>query len=270
MQAINDQYTAGLVGSSELREAIGMFRGALRGKTGADRLAAGLQLQSDLRRKGGGYIDALAKVEALRSDPDYVNRFAVGARDCCPPGPNTSPMCTADGRRICDYDRVGDRDPGIAGNAVFTLTPNPAAGFAWWRPKMVRMFAHDTVNPSIPRWEGLFITLITIGAHPVEGFATPPAAAVTDGVHFGDFVVPDNTGVPVGWPDFSNVANAKNLVISGIGLWAAGVTFSSYVTVLGNPLDPNGAECRCNGDSSPVPPVNGNGAFTTGLGGRRF
>lgn len=268
MQIIRDQYTDGLMRSTELRDALRHIGRALAGKSGAERFATSLQLQSDMRTKRVGYVEALDAVDRRRNDPDYVNRIAIGERSCCPPGPNTSPMCTSDGRRICDYDRVGDRDPGVAGNGIFTLTPAPAAGFAFWRPKLVRMFAHDTVNPSIPRWEGLFITLTTIGAHPVEGFATPPAAGVVAGVHFGDYVVPDNSGVPVGWPDFSNAANEQALVISGIGLWAAGVTFSSYVTVMGNPLGKNGEECRVNGGSTTIPPVAGQDSLTAG--GRRF
>lgn len=269
MRTINDQYTAGLRNSTELRNALGIFGRAMQGKSDpAERFAVSLQLQSDLRKHDpSGYAAALDAVDKLRSSPDYVNLLAVGERTCCPPGPNTSPMCTLDGRRICDYDRVGDRDIGVAGNGIFTLTPQPAAGFSQWRPKMVRMFAHDVTNPSIPRWEGLFITTITIGQHPVEGFSVAPAAGAVAGIHFGDFVVPDNSGVPVGWPDFTNEALSNQLTISGIGMWSADIDFTAYVTVMGNPIK-NNAECRVNGDSSPLPPTPYGG--TAIAGGNRF
>jgi hypothetical protein len=270
MLTIQDQYTRPLVQSVELADTLRLFGRALAGKSGAERFATGLQLQEDLRKRPNGYVDALDRVDALRSDPEYVNRLAIGERSCCPPGPNTSPMCTLDGRRICDYDRVGDRDPGLAGNTAFSLSPQPAASFSWWRPKLIRFFAHDTTNPSIPRWEGLFVTLITVGAHPVEGFSTAPAAGVAAGVHAGDFVVPDNSGVPVGWPDFSNDANSNQLVFSGIGLWNAGITYSTYLTVMGNGMRVPGQECRVHPDSSPLPPPAGGAVPSSAYPGGRF
>lgn len=280
MKVIFDQYTPALMGSTELKDALALFGNALAGKEGAERIDVGRELVEDARRKRIGYVEALDAIDARRSSPDYRNEVAIGRRgapdldwrdevaiggDCCPPGPNTTPACTVDGRRLCDYDRVGNRTLAFAGQTTFTLAPSPAAGFAWWKPKLVRGFAHDNTNPSIPRWEGLFITLITIGAHPVEGYSTPPAAGVVSGVHFGDYVTPDNTGIPVGWPRFSNAAQENALSIQGFSLWGAAISTIAYFSVMGNPLNENGKECRVNGNSNPLPPIpSSTGSYTTG------
>lgn len=194
------------------------------------------QAAHDLTRRGHRCVSELARLDDL---------IAV-AGDCCSPGPNTDPRCTRDGRRICDYDRIGDRDDVTGGDQPFSLSPEPQAGFSWWNPALFRMYAHDQSNPSITRWEGLFITLITIGSHPVEGFNAQPAAGVNQGIAVNDYVVPDNSGVPVGWPVFSNSANSNQLEIAGIGLWPAAVNYRVFCSVMGNPRkSPGGPDFRC-------------------------
>ncbi len=269
-QILRDQYTGPLVRSTELGNVIHLFRDALAGKRDRDdRLATSQQIAEDMRRPAAGskllaaqgYASALDDVDVHRSSPEYRNTLAIGDARCCPPGPNTSVYCTVDGRRICDYDRIGGMSDDVNGQAVFTVTPQPSASFAWWRPKLVRGFAIDVTNPSIPRWEGDFVTVLTIGDHPVEGFNTAPTIAVRQGVHLGDYVTPDVTGIPVGWADLSNTANANQLVFSGISLWQAGVHQFVFLSVMGNPLK-NGEVRRCHPESVPVPPMTGNGSST--------
>lgn len=263
-QILSDQHTRPLLHSTELKNVIHLFRDALAGKQGEERIATGQQIAEDMRRPAAGaklldaqgYASALDAVDLERSASDYRNTLAIGDARCCPPGPNTSPACTADGRRICDYDRIGARSDDTNGQAVFSVTPAPAASFAWWRPRLVRSFAIDTTNPSIPRWEGDFVTVLTIGDHPVEGFNNAPTVLVTQGVHLGDYVTPDVTGIPVGWPDVSNVANSNQIVMSGISLWQAGVHQFVFLTVMGNPLKSEGGDPRrCHPGSPNVPPV---------------
>jgi hypothetical protein len=263
---LQDQHTRGLRNSTELKNVLHLFADAMRGKKGVERTAIGNQLAVDLRRGASssillaaqGYTEALDKVDADRSSEGYRNTLAVGDARCCPPGPNTSIGCTADGRRICDYDRIGARSDDVNGQGVITIEPQPSAGFSWWRPRLVRGFAHDVTNPSIPRWEGDFITLIQIGQHPVEGFSAAPSVTEQQGVHFGDFVVPDNSGIPVGWPEFSNEANSNQFIMQGISLWQAGVHQYAYFTIMGNPLDSRtGPAMRCNPESTPPGPVGG-------------
>lgn len=274
MQRIQDQFTKSLVRSPSRSNVLKLFAAALITTDVEERKARGLQLAEDLRRPASSslvldaqqFVHDLDAVEARRSDPEYRNELAIGdaCGDWCPPGPNTSLMCTADGRRICDYDRVGARTESVAGQGVITLDPQPSAGFSWWIPRLVRMFAHDVTNPSIPRWEGDFITAITIGSHPVEGFSNPATVGQLSGIHMGDFVVPDNSGVPVGWAPFSNDANSNALNISGISLWQVGVNQYAYITVMGNPSKNGDFGSRCHPSSTPCPPC-GDG---TGGGGR--
>lgn len=269
MQVTHDQYTRPIVESAELRDALRSFRAAMGAeKDHTERHARGQQWQEDVTRRGrrSTFVEALDAVDARRSDPNYVNRVAIGDRpapgngmsctSCTVPGPNTSVYCTVDGRRLCDYDKVGQRTAALAGNTVaLSLSPQPSAGFAFWRPKMIRGHAIDATNPSIPRWEGIFLTGITVGSHPIEGFFTSPAAGVVDGIFFGDWVTPDPAGIPVGWPKFSNTSNALSLQVSGIGLWNAGVSFIAGVTVFGNPVSLEGMESRCHPQATPLPPV---------------
>lgn len=257
-----DQFSRPFYHSHELATAKDHLRGALASTLDRrERLAIGQDWAESMRKRRPAFVEALDNIDHRRREPDYRN-MAIG--DCCPPGPNSTPGCTIDGRRICDYDRVGDRDSS-AGNAAFSLSPQPQSSFSWWRPKLVRLAAFDSTNPSTPRWEGLFITSITVGQHPVEGFSDDPSATVTSGVHFGDFVVPDPTGVPVGWPDFSNDANANQLVIDGIGLWNANITVLTFCTVMGNPLDNRaGVDRRCNNSAPPVPPMPGGSTSVAG------
>lgn len=272
MQITVDQYSRPLVESVTMKEALGAIQHALKGKHGGERTATAQELVASARAKRtGGRLHgvianaarALDEIDALRQAPEYRRNVAVGAGQCydngCSPGPNSSPLCTRDGRRICDYDRVGVRQAVVAGTTIFSLSPQPGSGFPFWRPKMARANAIDSANPSIPRWEGLFVTQLTVGGHPVEGFNAAPAAGVTQGVSLGDYVVPDPSGIPVGWPEFSITGQARELVFAGISLWNAAIGFNVMLTVLGNPLETmNGRDCRCHQGSSAVPPA-GNG-----------
>lgn len=267
---LQDQYTGPLVRSTELGNVIHLFRDALEGKQGEERTATGLQIAEDMRRPAAsskllaaqGYASALDQVEVHRSSLEYRNELlAVGDARCCPPGPNAGVYCTVDGRRICDYDRIGGMSDDVNGQAAFTVSPQPSASWAWWRPKLVRSFAIDVTNPSIPRWEGDFVTILTIGDHPVEGFNTAATITARQGTHLGDYVTPDVTGIPVGWPDVSNTANANQLTFSGISFWQAGVHQFVFLSIMGNPIK-NGELRRCHPDSVPVPPVpGGNGNY---------
>lgn len=272
MQRIQDQFTRPLLSGPSRSNLIKLFATALVGASDVDeRNARAQQVALDLRRPASSsivldaqhFVADLDAVDARRSDPEYQNELAVGEQcgDWCPPGPNASVMCTADGRRICDYDRVGARTESVAGQGIITLNPQPSAGFSWWVPRLVRMFAHDVVNPSIPRWEGDFLTSITIGSHPVEGFSNPATVGQLSGIHMGDFVVPDNSGVPVGWSAFSNDANSNGLAISGISLWQAGINQFAYITIMGNPSRDGafGNTGRCHPGSVPCPPCDGGG-----------
>ena len=269
MQRVHDQYTPVILGSPELASGLRLFRRALSGQTDPDeRTARGLQFAEDLRRGSGhDFAKMLDAIDARRSAPNYVNRVAVGDRcstACVPPGANADPMCTADGRRICDYDRVGARSNAFAGQTTFAISPQPTSTYAFWRPRMVRGHAIDAGNPSIPRWEALFITNITVGGHPIEGNSATPTTAVLDGFFFGDYVVPDASAVPVGWPAFSNTANNRQLVITGVSLWAAAINTIAALDVLGNPMSAlDGNPCRTHPDSTPVPPVAGS-SYTGG------
>lgn len=274
-RTLQDQFSRPLMQSTSRNNVLALFADALRGKDLDERVATGEQLAVDLRKPSGSrlmldaqhYVHDLDKVDARRSADDYENELAVGDR-CCPPGPNTGVYCTADGRRICDYDRVGQRTLSVTGGGIITLSPQPGASFSWWRPRLIRMFAHDVTNPSIPRWEGDFLTLIQIGQHPVEGFSTAPAAGVVDGIHMADFVTPDNSGIPVGWPDFSITGQSNQLTVSGISLWQVGVLQLAYLTIMGNPLNErNGNAQRCNGNSTPpsgIPGTSTGGSSSVG------
>ncbi len=266
MRVIADQFTSGLVAESRgfrsrLADALASARSS------SDRIAIGQEVAFDAQRRRTDFARAL-EVVAGRRERGESRAVAVGD-GCCPPGVNTQPQCTIDGRRMCDYDRVGHRTLTTAGNGVFSLIPQPSAGNSWWRPKMVRSFAHLTSNPSVPAWEGLFITSITVGTSPVEGFNNPAAATIQDGIHFGDYVVPDTSAVPVGWPKFSNTANSNQLILSGIGLWPVASAFIAYVTVLGNTLNDAGQDCRVN-DKSPRVPAMPTGGPSTGVAGRNY
>lgn len=268
MRIIEDQYTRGLMGSRHIATVIAALSAAAR-SSDASALEQGAH---DLRSKGNAWLDELDRVGDLRSHPGYVNKVAIAGpgAGCCPPGPNTNPMCTRDGRRLCDYDAVGVRTGATAGNAIFNLSPQPAAGFTRWRPKLVHGFAFDSGNPSVPRWEGLFVTNITVGQHPVVGYSTAAAAGVLDGQPFADWVTPDPAGVPVGWPDFTPTALQRALVISGIGLWNVGITFIAQITIYGNPIDDDqNCEKRCNPGSTPVPPMGGSNNYASAGSGVR-
>ena len=259
-----DQHTAPLLQSkarADLRTYIAL---ALGGRSPDERVAVGAELAESIMRHRTQtrfeHAQELEQVARLREAPDYHHRrraaVAVGdaCNSCTPPGPNTDPNCTADGRRACDYDRIGFRTLSTAGNAAFALTPVPAAGNSWWVPRMARAYAHLTADPSIPAWEGLFLTSITVGTSPVEGFNLPPTAAVQAGVHFGDFVTPTPPGISVGWPRISNAANERNISIQGIGLWPAASAFIAYFTIMGNVLPTcDGQPARINAGSTPVP-----------------
>lgn len=266
MQYAADQYTNPLLKSQHRKVLSRYVAGALRGKSASERVAVGADLSEGIMRHstraGFEHVDELRRVFELRSEPEYKHRRRVVVGDACnsctPPGPNMDPNCTADGRRVCDYDRIGYRTASTAGNAIFTLIPVPAAGNSWWAPRMARAYAHLTADPSIPAWEGLFLTTITVGTAPIEGFNTPPAAGVQSGVHFGDFVTPTPPGIPVGWPRISNAANERNISIGGIGLWPAASSFIAYITILGNVLPTcDGQPGRINPGSTPVPPMPG-------------
>lgn len=263
MHAI-DQYTAPLLNSQSRKTLSRYIAGALRGKSTDERIAVGADLAEGILRHSTRpvfeHADELRRVHELRHARARDAALAVGdnCNACVPPGPNADPMCTADGRRVCDYDRIGFRTLTTAGNAAFQLTPVPGAGNSWWKPRMVRMYAHLTADPSIPAWEGLFLTSITVGTSPIEGFNAPPTAAVQAGVHFGDYVTPTPPGIPVGWPSISNQANERSISIDGIGLWPAASNFIAYVSILGNVLPTcDGMPKRINGDSVPVPTIPG-------------
>lgn len=252
-----DKHTQALITSQHRRRLAAYIRGAMEGKDTAERLAVGADLADTIIRHSSRpsfeHAQELARVAELRG-------LAVGesCNTCVPPGPNADPLCTADGRRVCDYDRIGFRTLTTAGNGAFQLTPVPSAGNAWWKPRMTRMYAHLTADPSIPAWEGLFITSITVGTSPIEGFNTAPAAGVQTGVHFGDYVTPTPPGIPVGWPSISNAANERQIVIDGIGLWPAASAYIAYVTILGNIIPTcDGEPRRVNAESMPLPRVAG-------------
>lgn len=262
---IVDQHTRGLVLSDDaLNFRRRLAAALLTTDRGDEKIAIGQDFAHTATRRRDAFVRAL-EVVALKRERGDSHPVAIGEGLCCPPGPNTQVQCTIDNRRMCDYDRVGNRTLTTAGNAQFTLEPQPGAGYSFWRPKMVRGWAHLTSNPSIPAWEGLFITNITVGSHPVEGFSTAPAAGVQDGIAFGDYVVPTTDAVPVGWPVFSNEANSNQLVITGIGLWPAASAYIAYITVLGNARKAlDGNDCRVHPDGPRIPPVAGNGSVTTG------
>lgn len=272
MHATTDRFTRPLVESVERRDfttRLGIVLALT--VTPAQRVAVGNEFAETMRKKKHAFFDALERVDAERerdAREPARKKVAVGADGCgqppCAIGPNTDRRCYVDNRRLCDYDRVGFRTLTTAGNTIFTMTPEPAAGSAWWRPKATRMWAIRTDDPSIPAWEGLFITSITVGTSPVEGFNTPAAAGVQAGVFFGDYVLPDGDAIGVGWPIFSNVSNAQQLIISGIGLWPAAAAFIAGISVLGNKWDPSTAtESRCHNGSAPLPPID---AYTSAAG----
>lgn len=256
MQIIADKYTRPLITSHERASFFAVIAAALVGvRSAPERVAVAADVAERRRRRGDGFLDALAKVDKLREQRVAVGDVGCGQPPTCPIGPNTQRQCYIDGRRICDYDRVGSRTLTTAGNAAFAIVPAPAAGSAWWRPKATRAWAFRTDDPSIPAWEGLFITSITVGTAPVEGFNTlAPTAATQQGIFFGDYVVPDGDAIGVGWPVFSNTANEQQLSIQGIGLWPAAAAYIAGFSVLGNRYDPGTAtESRCHNGSAPLP-----------------
>lgn len=277
MQARIDKYTRPLL-ESPARLAFAIYlAGALKGKDHAERVAVGQDLAEHVGVGRGSrheFVQALAAVDERREQHARERAAGIAVGDgcgqpmTCAIGPNTQPQCFVDGRRLCDYDRVGSRTASTAGNAIFSLQPEPGAGSVFWRPKGVRASAVRASDPSIPAWEGLFVTGITVGTAPVEGFNNAPTATITDGIFLGDYVVPDGTAIPVGWPPFSTLAMKQQLQIFGIGLWPAASAYFAGVTVLGNRYDPaTASESRCHPQASSVPPVAGNNTYTsTGAG----
>lgn len=265
MQAKEDKYTRPLMQSHERADFTSKLAAALSGKSPEERIAVGQDFAETHARRGNrhAFVSALAEVDARREAVAVGE--GCGQPMSCSIGPNTQPHCYVDGRRLCDYDRVGVRTVSTAGDAVFTLSPQPAAGSAYWRPKATRMWAIRASDPSIPAWEGLFITSITVGTAPVEGFNNAAAAGQLQGVAFADYVVPDWDAVPVGWPVFSNDANAQQLIISGIGLWPTASNYIAGVSVLGNRFNPaNATESRCHDGSTRIPDMPAAGSYTAG------
>lgn len=254
-----DRFTAPLMTSPERRHFAARLAAALAlaGDRHDERVAIGQSFAED--HANHDFVRALADVDRRRAAGESVAVAGVCGTGMppanCGTGPNVEPHCYTDGRRLCDLDRVGARTGSIAGNGTFSISPQPGAGSAWWRPRAVRGYAFRTADPSIPAHEGLFVTSVTVGTAPVEGFNTPAAAGVTDGISFGEYVVPDLIAVPVGWPIFSLTNLAQALVVSGIGLWPAASTYIAGLTVLGNrsggPSDPN--ESRVHPGSSALP-----------------
>lgn len=196
-------------------------------------------LNTELARELGGHDFA----------GQLADKVAIGD-DCMPCAPragNKSPVsCFRGGVKFCDLIRTGGRlAAAVAGQAAWNLQIEPGAGSDFFEPLGFRGAAFDNAAFSIPRHEGLFITSITVGRTPQEAFDAAAAAAITAGVHFQDYIVPDWCHCPVAWAPFGRITADKNLNINGFSLWPAATNTMIFGDVVGNAFDALGALMDC-------------------------
>ena len=153
---------------------------------------------------------------------------------CYNTGSQVRPGCGKALKPLCDVQKVGTIERGIAPQTPFTINPAPLRSDLFQALAMRNTVSGNT-DPSVNG--RLLIQQVEVNQAPQEAFSTAPGVAVTSGVWSDDYVLPDGYGVPVAWAPFTQANLIQTLTIGGVNLNpAGGITLDYQVSLYGNSL----------------------------------